>query len=80
MSEEEGTNVISTCELREKYATRRGPMVNSRGWTPAGSRDVLRLCEYADDLLEIVRWAQRQLPAEQQREVEAKLWAARIRT
>lgn len=69
--------MISTHELRDKYAARRGSTVGSRGWTPAGSRDVLRLCNYADDLLELLRWAQRQLPADQQQEIERKLWDAR---
>lgn len=69
--------MLSTYTLRDKYARRRGRTATSFGWTPAGSKDVLRLCDYADDLVEIVRWAQQQLSADRQHEIERKLWDAR---
>lgn len=67
--------MIDTKTLREKYAMRP---YGSRGQYryPAGGEDVLALCHLVDDLLEVVRWAQRGLPEEQQQEIEKKLWLA----
>lgn len=61
-----------TRRLREKYQMRP---YGSQGHYryPAGGEDIVRLCDLADDLLVIVRWAQRKLPVEQQNEMERKL-------
>ena len=63
-----------TREMRDKYAMR--PYKQEQYRYPAGGEDIVRLCELADDLLEIVRWAQCNLPTEQQQEIERKLWLA----
>lgn len=34
---------------------------------------MLRICDYADDLLEIVRWAQQGLPWDERQEIERRI-------
>lgn len=63
----------TTKSLRIKY-TKRQTLAGQIRHAPGGE-DVLRLCDICDQLEQIIRHAQHQLPTEQQNEIERKLWA-----
>lgn len=63
---------MNLAQMRKKYAKRSYP---SGQRYPPGRKDVLRLCDLAQHLETIVRDLQRALPADQQNEIERKLWA-----
>lgn len=50
---------IDTNHLRRKYA--RQPLLNGRYWTPAGSKDVIALCNEVDYLQECVKILEKKL-------------------
>jgi len=64
-----------TKQLRAKYRKRPyGNNVFDR--YPPGGEDVIRLCDLCERLERLVRDCQRQLPTDQQNEIERRLWAA----
>lgn len=65
--------MISTItSLRTKYAKRRTAAGQLRH--APGGEDVLRLCNICDRMEAIIRYAQAQLPTDQQNEIEKRLW------
>ena len=63
-----------TTALRAKYSKRTTAAGQLRH--APGGEDVLRLCEICENLEQIIRHAQHQLPTDQQNEIERRLWAA----
>lgn len=63
----------SLIALRSKYARRPTSAAQLRH--APGGEDVLRLCDKCDQLEQIIRHAQHQLPTEQQNEIERRLLA-----
>jgi hypothetical protein len=65
--------VLDTKAYRKKYARRQyGNNLFDR--YPPGGADVIRLCDTVDALTAIVRDCQRRMCAEDQNEIERKLW------
>jgi hypothetical protein len=64
-----------TRHMREKYRSKSygNGLFNRR---PPGGEDVIRVCDLADRLEQIVRTMQHQLPTDQQNEIERQLWSA----
>ena len=64
--------LATTKAMREKYIKLQLPSGLRR--SAPGGKDILKLCEIADRLENIVRELQHRLPTEQQNDVERKLW------